>query len=154
MRPVPIFLSAVVMSIGLQGAVEADYYRWTDSNGVTHFTDQPKTPDSQKAEFREPAVIPMADNNQQRNNRLRSREPETKKSAAQLISDSKTPDSMGSSQEQLAQQKNCENYADRIGSIESQLRAGGYSASTGNRLRRDRRELTSKRAWECLRRSL
>jgi hypothetical protein len=142
------------MLVSLQSAAEAGYYRWTDANGVTHFTDQPKTPGSQKAEFRDPVVIPMADNNQQRNNRLQSREPKAKKSVAKPISDSKTPGSMGSSPEQLAQQKNCENYVDRIDRIESQLRAGGYSASTGNRLRRDRRELTSKRAWECLRRSL
>jgi hypothetical protein len=142
----------MVVFVSLQGTATADYYRWTDANGMTHFTDQPKTPDSQKVEFRDPTVIPMAGNNQHRGNRLRSLKPKAKRSAVTSISDSKTPSRTGYNSEQMAQQKTCENYADRIDNIESRLRAGGYSASIGNRLRRDRRELTSKRAWECLRR--
>ncbi|MFT4818716.1 MAG: hypothetical protein ACI912_001110 [Marinobacter psychrophilus] len=148
MRPVPISIAVVVMLVSLSGAAKADYYRWTDANGVTHFTDKPKTPGSQAINFRRPTVIPIADNNRRRGDRLQGLQPDTPKNSVQ----GKAQKPAQANAAQIAQQKTCENYADRIGNIESRLRAGGYSASRGNRLRRDRRELTSKRTWECLRR--
>jgi hypothetical protein len=148
MRPVPISIAVVVMLVSLSGAAKADYYRWTDANGVTHFTDKPKTPGSQAINFRKPTVIPIADNNRRRGDRLQGLQPDTPKNSVQ----GKARKPVQANAAQTAQQKTCENYADRIGNIESRLRAGGYSVSLGNRLRRDRRELASKRAWECLRR--
>ena len=151
MRPVPIFITTVVMLASLSGAVKADYYRWIDDNGVTHFTDKPQAPDSQAIEFRRPTVIPIADNNRNRDDRLQGLQPEKLQIPAKPMSDGKAQKTAQSNAAQLARQKTCENYADRIGSIESRLRAGGYSVSQGNRLRRNRRKLTSKRTWECLR---
>jgi hypothetical protein len=151
MRPVPILIAATVVLISLSGAAKADYYRWTDANGVTHFTDKPKTPGSQAIDFRAPTVIPIADNNRRRGDRLQGLQPDTPQNSASATSEGKNQKDVQSNAAQLARQKTCENYADRIGNIESRLRAGGYSASGGNRLRRDRRELASKRAWECLR---
>jgi hypothetical protein len=148
MRPVPISIAVVVMLVSLSGAAKADYYRWTDANGVTHFTDKPKTPGSQAINFRRPAVIPIADNNRRRGDRLQGLQPDTPKNSVQ----DKAQKPAQANAAQIAQQKTCENYVDRIGNIESRLRAGGYSASRGNRLRRDRRELASKRTLECLRR--
>ena len=152
MRPVPISLAAMVVLVSLSGAAKADYYRWTDANGVTHFTDKPKTPGSQAIDFRRPTVIPIADNNRRRSDRLQGLQPEAQQSSVRPVSDDKTQKSAQSNVDQLARRKTCDNYADRIDNIESRLRAGGYSASRGNRLRRDRRELASKRVWECLRR--
>ncbi|MCL1486985.1 DUF4124 domain-containing protein [Marinobacter sp. M3C] len=152
MRPVPISITAMVVLLGLSGAAKADYYRWTDANGVTHFTDKPKTPGSQAIDFRRPTVIPIADNNRRRSDRLQGLQPEAQQSSVRPVSDDKTQKSAQSNVDQLARRKTCDNYADRIDNIESRLRAGGYSASRGNRLRRDRRELASKRVWECLRR--
>jgi len=151
MRPVPISLAAMVVLVSLSGAAKADYYRWTDANGVTHFTDKPKTPGSQAIDFRRPTVIPIADNNRRRGDRLQGLQPEKLQNSASALSDGKAQKGAQSNATQIAQKKTCENYADRIDNIESRLRAGGYSASRGNRLRRDRRELASKRAWECLR---
>ncbi|HEV8077629.1 MAG TPA: DUF4124 domain-containing protein [Marinobacter sp.] len=133
MRPVPIFITTVVMLASLSGAVKADYYRWIDDNGVTHFTDKPKTPDSQAIEFRRPTVIPIADNNRRRVDRLQGFQSETQQNSARPVSDGKAQKDTQSNAAQLAQQKTCENYANRIGNIESRLRAGGYSASSGNR---------------------
>jgi len=148
-----MFITAMVVLAGLSGAAKADYYRWTDAKGVTHFTDKPKTPGSQAIDFRRPTVIPIADNNRRRDDRLQGLQPEAQQSSVRPVSDSddKTQKSAQSNADQLARQKRCDNYADRIDNIESRLRAGGYSTSRGNRLRRDRRELASKRAWECLR---
>lgn len=151
MRPVPIFITTVVMLASLSGAVKADYYRWTDDKGVTHFTDKPKTPDSQAIDFRRPTVIPIADNNRRRGDRLQGLQPEAQQNSTRSMPDSTAQKGAQRDATQLALQRTCENYANRIDNIESQLRAGGYSASGGNRLRRDRRELTSKRTWECLR---
>ena len=152
MRPVPISITAIMVLVSLSGAAKADYYRWTDANGVTHFTDKPKTPGSQAIDFRRPTVIPIAENNRRRGDRLQGLQPDTQENSASAMSEGKAQTGAQSNAAQIAQQKTCENYADRISNIESRLRAGGYSASSGNRLRRDRRELTSKRTWECLRR--
>jgi len=152
MRPVPISITAIMVLVSLSGAAKADYYRWTDVNGVTHFTDKPKTPGSQAIDFHAPTVIPIADNNRRRGERLQGLQPEAQQNSPSQISDGKARKGAQSNAAQIAQQKTCENYADRIDNIESRLRAGGYSASGGNRLRRDRRELASKRTWECLRR--
>jgi hypothetical protein len=141
----------MVVLVSLSGVAKADYYRWTDANGVTHFTDKPETPGSQAIDFRAPTVIPIADNNRRRGDRLQGLQPESKQTSPSPMSDGKARKSAQSNAAQIAQKKTCENYAERIGNIESRLRAGGYSASGGNRLRRDRRELASKRAWECLR---
>jgi hypothetical protein len=151
MRPIPIFTIAVVMFFSLSDATKADYYRWTDVNGVTHFTDKPKIPGSKPIDFRVPVVIPVADNNLRRRDRLQGLQPETQQSSPSPMSGGKAKKRAQNNAAELAQQKICENYADRIDNIESRLRAGGYSTSSGNRLRRNRRELASKRAWECLR---
>jgi hypothetical protein len=142
----------MVVLVSLSGVAKADYYRWTDANGVTHFTDKPETPGSQAIDFRAPTVIPIADNNRRRGDRLQGLQPESKQTSPSLMSDKKVRQSAQTNVAELARQKTCESYAVRIDNIESRLRAGGYSASTGNRLRGDRRELTSRRAWECLRR--
>ncbi|EBA01711.1 hypothetical protein MELB17_02995 [Marinobacter sp. ELB17] len=142
----------MVVLVSLSGVAKADYYRWTDAKGVTHFTDKPKTPGSQAIDFRRPTVIPVADNNRRRGDRLQGLQPDSQQNSVSATSEGKAQKRAQANAAQIAQQKTCENYADRIGNIESRLRAGGYSVSRGNRLRRDRRELTSKRAWECLRR--
>jgi len=152
MRPVPISIAVMVVLASLSGAAKADYYRWTDANGVTHFSDKPKTLGSQAIDFRAPTVISLSDNNRRRGDRLQGFQSDTQQNSASAASEGGAQQGAQSNATPLAQQKACENYADRIGNIESRLRAGGYSVAGGNRLRRDKRELTSKRTWECLRR--
>jgi hypothetical protein len=142
----------MVVLASLSGAAKADYYRWTDANGVTHFSDKPKTLGSQAIDFRAPTVISLSDNNRRRGDRLQGFQSDTQQNSASAASEGGAQQGAQSNATPLAQQKACENYADRIGNIESRLRSGGYSVAGGNRLRRDKRELTSKRTWECLRR--
>lgn len=153
MRAMSAFISVSALLATLSAGVQAEYYRWTDSNGVTHFTDQPTTAHSKAIDFREPTMIPMAGNNQSRGDRLQGLKPEKRrKGSSGKVAASSAGQNTDSDASQAAQQKNCQNYVERIDNVERRLRAGGYSANTGNRLRRERRELASKRAWECLRR--
>lgn len=105
MRPVPISITAMVVLLGLSGAAKADYYRWTDANGVTHFTDKPKTPGSQAIDFRRPTVIPIADNNRRRDDRLQGLQPEKPQNSASPMSDGKAQKAAQSNAAQIAQQK-------------------------------------------------
>src|SRR5664279_5501368 len=105
MRPVPISLAAMVVLVSLSGAAKADYYRWTDANGVTHFTDKPKTPGSQAIDFRRPTVIPVADNNRRRGDRLQGLQPEKLQNSASALSDGKAQKGAQSNATQIAQKK-------------------------------------------------
>lgn len=133
----------------------AEYYRWTDEHGVTHFSDGPPGPDGKPVRPNGTSVIPMRENIrtqrqvEQINNRrpVRPDSPKVKRVEASA--------SQWDKEQRLREEKRlqllCKNYEERIDWIDSRLRAGGYSVGQGNRLRAERRDISNKRAWECLR---
>lgn len=149
-------LSAVIMLCAFVSPASADYYKWTDENGVTHFSDEPPGPDGKPVRPNGTTVIPMRDNirTQKRVEQINNPQPAPPrvKPATTRAADSKTQwEKQQKLRERKRQQVRCQNYEDRISWIDSRLRAGGYSVDQGNRLRAERRELSKKLAWECLR---
>ncbi|NMT62191.1 DUF4124 domain-containing protein [Marinobacter orientalis] len=147
---------AVVIFLVFATCASADYYKWTDENGVTHFSDEPPGPDGKPVRPNGTTVIPMRENirTQKRVEEIKNPKPvpSKMKPVAPRVIDSKTQwEEQQELREEKRQQVRCKNYEDRIAWIDSRLRAGGYSVGQGNRLREDRRELSKRRAWKCLR---
>lgn len=127
----------------------AEVYTWTDDQGVVHFTDQqPSGHRHQSIELGEPSVIPMSENidrgrrvttiNRQINKALDAGSEESDRAEHRKA-------------KRLARHEaKCEGYRKRLRRIQRRLRAG-YSNVQGNRLRQQRREVTRKLNWECLR---
>lgn len=134
--------------LALSAFTNAEVYKWTDENGVVHYGDERPGQDHPRFRFEGYSEIDMSDNIP----------------ASEAISrewrdaQGSEPEKKQSKQRNRAEQEagkvaaRCQSYVDRIDWIDSRLRAGGYSVSQGNRLRAERRELSGKRAWECLRR--
>lgn len=130
-------------------------YRWVDENGVTHFSDEEPESGAKPVSPSGMSVIPMRGNirTQKRLENIRRpkpAEPPKPPTAHPTSSGTDWEEYHKKRQAELLQRK-CDNYVARIDWIDSRLRAGGYSVSQGNRWRGERRELSSKRAWECLR---
>lgn len=127
----------------------AEVYTWTDDQGVVHFTDQrPSGHRHQPVELSKPSVIPMGENIE------RGRRVTTINRQINKALDAGSEESDRAEQrkaKRLARHKaKCEGYRKRLRRIQRRLRAG-YSNDQGNRLRQQRREVTRKLNWECLR---
>lgn len=149
-------LFAVIMLFVVASPVLAGYYKWTDENGVTHFSDEPPGPDGKPVRPNGTTVIPMRENirTQKRVEQINKPKPvpsKLKPASAQAIDSKNQREEQQKLREEKRQQVQCKNYEDRISWIDSRLRAGGYSVALGNRLREERRELSKQLAWECLR---
>lgn len=138
------------------GVVQSDgMYRWIDENGVTHFSDEEPSSGAKRVYPSGMSVIPMRDNirTQQNIERIRRQQvlnPSRSSTVHQSVTGSDLDEYHKKRQEALLH-KRCEGYVARIDWIEDRLRAGNYSIAQGNRWRAERRDLSSKRAWECLR---
>lgn len=63
MSLLPVFrLFAVIILCVVVSPASAGYYKWTDENGVTHFSDEPPGPDGKPVRPNGTTVIPMRDN--------------------------------------------------------------------------------------------
>lgn len=149
-------LVAVTILLVFAAPLSAGYYKWTDENGVTHFSDEPPGPDGKPVRPNGTTVIPMRENirTQKRVEQINKPKPvpsKLKPGSAQAINSKNQWEEQQKLRDEKRQQVRCTNYEDRISWIDSRLRAGGYSVALGNRLRGERRELSKKRAWECLR---
>ncbi|SFR51139.1 protein of unknown function [Marinobacter gudaonensis] len=130
-------------------------YRWVDENGITHFSDKEPESGAQRVSPSGMSVIAMGENirTQKRLENIRRPKPAEppKPPTAQPTSSRPYWEEYHKKRQAELLQWKCDNYVARIDWIDSRLRAGGYSVSQGNRWRGERRELSSKRAWECLR---
>jgi hypothetical protein len=55
-------LFAVAILLVFATSASAGYYKWTDENGVTHFSDEPPGPDVKPVRPNGTTVIPMREN--------------------------------------------------------------------------------------------
>lgn len=127
----------------------AEMYTWIDDQGVAHFTDiKPSEREHKQVELRRPSLIPMRENiprgervstiNRQINRSLEASEGADRKASAQQ-----------EARELKRKNARCDGYRERLERIQQQLRAG-YSNDKGNRLRRQRREVSQKLSRECM----
>lgn len=139
-----------IILLAFSACASAQVYKWTDESGVVHYGDEQPGQSHQRVRFEGYSEIDMSDN-------IRASETISRERRA---SQDGEPEKKRSKQHDQAQREaeaekvaaTCQSYIDRIDWIDSRLRAGGYSVKQGNRLRAERRELSGKRAWECLRR--
>ncbi|MDX1552033.1 MAG: DUF4124 domain-containing protein [Marinobacter sp.] len=141
---------AAVLLLLLSPAVStAEMYTWIDDQGVAHFTDiKPSDRKHKQVELRAPSLIPMRENisrgervstiNRQVNRSLEANDGGTQKASAQQ-----------EARELKRKNARCAGYRERLERIQQQLRAG-YSNDKGNRLRRQRREVSQKLSRECV----
>jgi hypothetical protein len=122
-------------------------YKWVDENGVTHFSDEQPETGAQRVTPSGMSVIPMRENIRTQ----RNVENINRSTSTQRQSNTSSSANREKEREKARVQKQCSWYEQRIKWIDNRLRAGGYSVSEGNRLRAERRELSRKRSWECLR---
>lgn len=124
------------------------YYRWVDENGVTQFSDSPPGPDGKPLGVpRANSVLPMSRNNANLRRKLPEPEPRYR---SRNNDDEEQREEERLAGNEKALKARCERYVSRIEWINNRLRSGNYSVSYGNTLRSERKELSSKRAWECL----
>lgn len=132
-------------------------YRWVDEEGVTHFSDEEPESGARRVYPSGMSVIPMRDNIRTQQNIDRMRRPQPSKPppspTVQQSATAKDWEEYHKKRQEELLQKKCDGYVARIEWIDDRLRAGSYSIPQGNRWRAERRELSSKRAWECLRRN-
>ena len=127
----------------------AQVYKWTDENGVVHYGDERPPAEHQSFRYQGYTEIESAaDRRVQRSIRNDSWKAPVNRGQG---SAAERRQQVAAERAAKALTKRCEDYVIRMDHIDSRLRAGGYSASLGNRLRAERRELFGKRARECLR---
>lgn len=137
------FLFFLLLVVAAVPAHADQLYRWVDSDGVTHFSDSPPKADGTPSRIpRSNTSIPIRSNNYESQRSLNQ--------INRVTSQPRRNKSSRSSESTGSNQAVCESYRKRIASIDSRLRAGGYSVSQGNRLRAERREVSGKRSRECL----
>lgn len=124
--------------------LNAQIYTWEDEQGHAHFSDtKPVQRPHKTVTPSATSIMPMG-NNIQRRSKIKERSA-TKSTAGQ--NRKKAMSKRARSQQKQA--KKCARYRTRISRLDQQLRAG-YTASTGNRLRHQRREVSQKLSRECL----
>ncbi len=144
-RQAAVFLFLVTPAV----AAAQKMYTWIDDQGVAHFTDiKPSKREHKQVELKSPSLIPMRENitrgervstiNQQVSRRL-----EASDTGPRKVSDEQ------SVRERERKDARCEGYREKLERIQQQLRAG-YSNDQGNRLRRQRREVSQKLSRECM----
>ena len=125
--------------------VTAEVYTWTDEQGVAHFSDNPHGAESSEpVTLGTSSIIPMADSVRQ-SEKVRVIRQQVRKSLERK--ESRVP--TGAADDISATEKQCNKLKLRLRKIQQRLRTG-YSNDRGNRLRRQRRELSQRYARECV----
>lgn|GEM_PF-232263 len=158
----PAMVKLAIFALGLVFVVPAtaQIYTWTDAQGVVHYTDkQPK----------DQAVLPVQPGEGSRYKskpikpgflaRPAEKEDNPSSNRSTRRSDSSPAPTRSAYEKKVVRERltegrpplNCQAAKRRIDSIDAQLKAG-YSASQGNRLRSERKELNRQYAWDCMRR--
>ncbi|WP_372972864.1 DUF4124 domain-containing protein [Marinobacter sp.] len=143
----PPLLLAILLVIS--SPVNAQVYKWTDLEGVVHYAD--KAPAQQAHEpfrFEGYSEVEMRENIRASEAVSRGRRELRARIGSGKGNGRKIDKGEGEAQKREA---HCRSLVERIEWIDSRLRVGGYSVDQGNRWRAERRELSGKRAWECLR---
>lgn len=136
-------LAAVSVLLCTTAIARAEVYTWTDRQGISHFSDQP--PDAfphRQIQTQAPVTVPMSENLRQ-GRRISGIREEVQALLAE-------PGEASSSSASVARDaKACAGYRRQLDKVQSRLRAG-YSNEEGNRLRRQRRELSQRISRECI----
>ncbi|OLF85739.1 MULTISPECIES: DUF4124 domain-containing protein [Marinobacter] len=124
-------------------------YTWIDDQGVAHFTDiKPIAREHEHVELKRPSLIPMRENIT-RGKRVSTINQQVNRSLEGSSSGQRTLTDKQEARERERKNARCEGYREKLDRIQKQLRAG-YSNDQGNRLRRQRREVSQKLSRECL----
>lgn len=141
--------AAVFAFLVIPAVSAAEVYTWIDEQGVAHFTDiKPSEREHEHVELRRPSLIPM------RENITRGKRVSTINEQVNRSLESGNGAERASSEKQRARERErknarCAGYRQKLDRIQQQLRAG-YSNDQGNRLRRQRREVSQKLSRECM----
>ncbi|MCL7943435.1 DUF4124 domain-containing protein [Marinobacter sp. ATCH36] len=141
--------AAVFVVLFIPAVSAAEMYTWIDDQGVAHFTDiKPSEREHEQVELRRPSLIPM------RENITRGKRVTTINRQVSRSLEANDGSKRKASVEQKARElerKNarCAGYRERLERIQQKLRAG-YSTDQGNRLRRQRREVSQRLSRECI----
>ncbi|SET82779.1 protein of unknown function [Marinobacter segnicrescens] len=143
----PPLMLAILLVISFPA--NAQVYKWTDPDGVVHYGDTaPAQQAHEPFRFEGYSEIDMRGNIRASEAVSRGRRELRARTGSGKGNGRKVSKGESDAQKREAQ---CQSLVERIEWIDSRLRAGGYSVNQGNRLRAERRELSGKRAWECLR---
>ena len=124
-------------------------YTWVDDQGVAHFTDiKPVAREHEHVELKRPSLIPMRENIT-RGKRVSTINQQVSRSLEAGSGGGRTLSNKQKALERERKNARCEEYREKLDRIQKQLRAG-YSNDKGNRLRRQRREVSQKLSRECL----
>lgn len=127
----------------------AEIYTWIDEQGVAHFTDiKPERKQHEPVDLRRPSLIPMRENIP-RGERVSTINRQINRSLEAGTGGKQKADRQQEARERKRRQARCAGYRERLERIQQQLRAG-YSNDQGNRLRRQRRQVSQKLSRECL----
>lgn len=135
-RVLRILMAPVLASL-VATPVHGGIYTWTDEEGVTHYTDQPR---GEGAEEAAPGGLA--------NSPMEMPEPGTWKPERDQEDDDGGAHEAAREREEAVQKRRCRRYEERLEWINEEL-GSGYREPRGNRLRADRRELRSKIFSEC-----
>lgn len=129
------------LSVYSHDARSDDIHTWTDSHGVTHFSDRaPSQGQGRRLALDPPVLVPMSKN-------LDAASAIGKTVAA---SPSGRRDESDKGQEDAdRRRRQCDRYRQELDNIQSRLRAG-YGNAEGNRLRARRRVLSGRLGRECI----
>ena len=124
-------------------------YTWVDDQGVAHFTDiKPVAREHEHVELKRPSLIPMRENIT-RGKRVSTINQQVNRSLESSSRSQQTMSEKQKARERERKNARCKEYREKLDRIQKQLRAG-YSNDQGNRLRRQRREVSQKLSRECL----
>lgn len=124
-------------------------YTWVDDQGVAHFTDiKPVAREHEHVELKRPSLIPMRENIT-RGKRVSTINQQVSRSLEAGSGGGRTLSNKQKARERERKNARCEEYREKLDRIQKQLRAG-YSNDQGNRLRRQRREVSQKLSRQCL----
>lgn len=141
--------TAVFVFLFIPAIAIAEMYTWIDDQGVTHFTDiKPNEREHKQVELRTPSLIPMRENIT-RGKRVSKINQQIDRSLEGSNSSERSKSDKQEARELERKNALCRGYREKLERIQKQLRAG-YSNDQGNRLRRQRREVSQKLSRECL----
>ena len=130
-------LIAPALAVMAISPAHAEIYQWTDEEGVTHYTDQPREDGAEK-EWARPDLT---------NSPMELPEPGTWEPEREPEKDDRG-DHQAARERLSEQERDCRQYEKRLDRINEEL-GQGYREPRGNRLRAERRELRSTIFSEC-----
>lgn len=130
-------LIAPMLLVLATSPAHAEIYRWTDEDGVTHYTDTPRQGGADK-EWTRPELA---------NSPMELPEPGTWEPERE--EEDGGDDDRQTAREKVSEKKRrCRQYEERLDRINEEL-GRGYREPRGNKLRAERRELRSTMFSEC-----